>query len=87
MFGRVLVTFQKCLMLAIGFGVLAINGAETIIGRVVNGSKTALAGARVWIKGNPSVFDSTGIDGKFLLVRTASAIASSSMYQWALAQK
>ena len=35
----------------------------------------ALAGAKVWLKTNPAISDSTGADGKFSLSRSSSVVA------------
>lgn len=51
----------------------ATCSANAITGRVVNGSSAALASARVWIKNNPTVVDSTGPDGKFSLTLPTTA--------------
>ncbi len=48
-------------------GALAVQGAETLTGRVVNSSGSALSGAKVWLKSRPDTFDSTGADGRFSL--------------------
>lgn len=56
--------------------VFVTYGAETITGSVVNGSSTGLASAKVWLKSNPSVVDSTDAEGKFALPIVTTAIGS-----------
>ena len=50
-----------------GLCISTVCGAETISGRVVNGTASPLSVARVWLKNDPAVSDSTGTDGKFSL--------------------
>jgi len=48
-------------------GVSLLYGADAITGRVVTSTSAALAHARVWLKNNPAIVDSTGNDGTFSL--------------------
>jgi predicted peptidase len=62
----------------ISIGVMVAN-AETITGRIVNGSSAALSNTKIWLKGNPLIFDSTKSDGKFSLSIPSTAISSTSL--------
>lgn len=68
---------HRLLLLAPLIGALAATGAETLTGRVVDGSANALAGARVWLKSRPDHFDSTGADGRFSLELSATSLGPS----------
>lgn len=59
--------FSPWLIFWVGFCSHAIYGAETVTGRVVNGSASPLSVAKVWLKSDPATFDSTGSDGRFSL--------------------
>ena len=63
----------KTIFVFLSFGITAVNGAGAITGRVVNSSSAALAYAKVWLKNNPAVADSTGADGTFTLLTTTTA--------------
>jgi len=52
-----------------------VNGAEVITGRVVGGSSNGLDSARIWLKSNPSVVDSSDSDGKFNLPIPSTSIS------------
>lgn len=54
---------------------IVVNGVEAITGRVVDGSSKVLDSARVWLKSNPSVVDSTGSDGIFNLPLASTSIS------------
>jgi enterochelin esterase-like enzyme len=63
----------RAIFIFMSMGVATANGAGAITGRVVNSSSAALAYAKVWLKNNPAVMDSTGADGAFSLALSSSA--------------
>ncbi len=54
-------------LLTILFGLISIHGAESITGRVINSSNTALDSAKVWLASDPTFYVYTDTDGKFSL--------------------
>jgi enterochelin esterase-like enzyme len=66
---------QKPIIILVALCSMIVYGTDAIKGRVVNSSSTALAGAKVWLKANPAIFDSTAADGKFSLSLSSSAVA------------
>ncbi|HAJ80289.1 MAG TPA: hypothetical protein DCO75_11020 [Fibrobacteres bacterium] len=74
-----LMSIQKSFMLFVVLGVFIASGAEAITGRVVNTSSGALAYAKVWLKNNPDIIDSTDTNGLFSLVLPQTGTSSYSM--------
>jgi enterochelin esterase-like enzyme len=66
---------QKPIIIMVALCSMIVYGTDAITGRVVNSSSVALAGAKVWLKTNPAISDSTGADGKFSLSRSSSVVA------------
>lgn len=73
----------KLIVAVITANVISVHSAEVITGRLVNNSSKGLDSARVWLKSNPLVVDSSDSDGKFSLPLASTSVRRNCVFSGA----